>query len=211
MSDTKLLLKAAVFAAEKHRDQRRDGPEKIPYINHPLGVANNIVTIGEVNDVAVLQAALLHDTVEDTSTTLAELEDIFGAEVMSLVRDVTDDKSLPAYQRKLDQISHSPHIAHKAKIVKLSDKLYNLRDLLSSPLESWGAERIQGYFVWSWFVVKGLRGTNVQLEAELDRVFASDFVLNGVKYACIPVPLTDDVQMQARLDAFIALKRGATC
>lgn len=77
----------------------------------------------------VLQAALLHDTVEDTDTTPAELEAKFGPIVARIVQEVTDDKSLPKQERKRQQVEHAPHCSHQAKLVKLADKLYNLRDL----------------------------------------------------------------------------------
>ncbi len=65
-----------------------------------LVVAHLLSSIGGVTDVVVLQAALLHDTVEDTHTTFEELEEVFGSEVTSVVRDVTDDKSLAKHARK---------------------------------------------------------------------------------------------------------------
>lgn len=75
------------------------------------------------------QAALLHDTVEDTDTTLEELEDKFGAIVARIVQEVTDDKRLPKQERKRLQVEHAPRCSRQAKLVKLADKLYNLRDL----------------------------------------------------------------------------------
>ena len=73
------LLHALTFAARKHRDQRRKDAEASPYINHPIEVAEILARIGGVEDVTVLQAALLHDTVEDTKTSPAELEREFGS------------------------------------------------------------------------------------------------------------------------------------
>lgn len=77
----------------------------------------------------LLQAALLHDTMEDTDTSPAELEAKFGPVVARIVWEVTDDKSLPKQERKRQQVEHAPHCSHQAKLVKLADKLYNLRDL----------------------------------------------------------------------------------
>lgn len=77
----------------------------------------------------VMQAALLHDTVEDTDTTFEELESVFGATVARIVQEVTDDRSLLKAERKRLQVEHAPHCSHQAKLVKLADKLYNLRDL----------------------------------------------------------------------------------
>lgn len=72
---------------------------------------------------------MLHDTVEDTDTTIDELESVFGPIVARIVQEVTDDKSLPKLERKRLQVEHAPHRSQQAKLVKLADKLYNLRDL----------------------------------------------------------------------------------
>ena len=68
-NDLALLLKAVAFSADRHRDQRRKGSDASPYINHPLDVADVLANIGGVTDVTILVAAVLHDTVEDTSAT----------------------------------------------------------------------------------------------------------------------------------------------
>ncbi|KAI3377313.1 hypothetical protein L3Q82_008511 [Scortum barcoo] len=128
-SDAVLLLETVNFAAEKHRNQRRKDAEETPYINHPIGVARILSHEGGITDIEVLQTALLHDTVEDTDTSPAELEAKFGPVVAGYVKEVTDDKSLPKQERKRQQVEHAPHCSHQAKLVKLADKLYNLRDL----------------------------------------------------------------------------------
>ena len=117
------------------------------------------------------QAAILHDTVEDTDTTIEEIEEHFGKEVRDIVADVTDDKTLHWKERKRLQIVHSPFICPKAKLVKLADKLYNLRDLEKSTPEGWTEERVQIYFEWSAKVINGIRGNNEVLEKELDKLF----------------------------------------
>ncbi len=167
-----LVLKAANFAAKRHRDQRRKDPEQTPYINHPIGVAHIIQTEGKVCDPVVLAAALLHDTVEDTKTTLEELRETFGDEVASVVAEVTDDKRLPRKERKQKQIDSAPNKSHRAKLVKLADKLYNLRDLERARPIGWSRERVSEYFGWATQVVEGLRGTNKAIEDELDLVFS---------------------------------------
>ncbi|XP_015240321.1 PREDICTED: guanosine-3',5'-bis(diphosphate) 3'-pyrophosphohydrolase MESH1 [Cyprinodon variegatus] len=170
-SDASLLLETVNFAAEKHRNQRRKDPQGTPYINHPIGVARILSYEGGVTDVEVLQAALLHDTVEDTDTTLEELEAKFGPIVARVVEEVTDDKSLPKQERKRLQVEHAPHCSRQAKLVKLADKLYNLRDLNTSTPVGWSAERVQEYFVWAAEVVNGLKGTNSALEEKLEMLF----------------------------------------
>ncbi|MDD5472056.1 MAG: HD domain-containing protein, partial [Sideroxydans sp.] len=87
------FAKAVAFAAEKHRNQRRKDAEASPYINHPIALANVLANEGGVDDVTVLCAAVLHDTIEDTETTAIELRTLFGPKVASVVMEVTDDKS----------------------------------------------------------------------------------------------------------------------
>ncbi|XP_061742948.1 guanosine-3',5'-bis(diphosphate) 3'-pyrophosphohydrolase MESH1 isoform X1 [Nerophis ophidion] len=170
-SDAVLLVETVDFAARKHRKQRRKDEEGTPYINHPIGVARILSHEGGVTDIETLQAALLHDTLEDTDTKNEELETKFGAIVARIVREVTDDKSLPKQERKRLQVEHAPHCSHQAKLVKLADKLYNLRDLNRCTPVGWTAERVQQYFVWASEVVKGLKGTNSALEEKLEELF----------------------------------------
>jgi guanosine-3',5'-bis(diphosphate) 3'-pyrophosphohydrolase len=165
-----LILRAAAFAAERHRDQRRKGSAAAPYINHPLGLANLLAECG-VEDPTVLAAALLHDTVEDTETTPEELAESFGAEVAAIVVEVTDDKALPKADRKRMQIEHAAHLSDQAKLVKLADKICNLRDLSQSPPD-WPLERKREYFDWAKAVVEQLRGTNARLEAMFTAAYA---------------------------------------
>uniref|UniRef100_A0A670YQC1 Guanosine-3',5'-bis(diphosphate) 3'-pyrophosphohydrolase MESH1 n=1 Tax=Pseudonaja textilis TaxID=8673 RepID=A0A670YQC1_PSETE len=128
-SEAVRLLDAVDFAARKHSGQRRKDPERTPYINHPIGVAQILAQEAGVADVAVLQAALLHDTVEDTDTTFAEIEQRFGPEVRRLVEELTDNKALPQAERKRLQVERAAGLSAGARLVALADKLYNLRDL----------------------------------------------------------------------------------
>ena len=171
--DPGLLLNATHFACEAHRDQRRKNKFAAPYINHPVGVAQILWTEGRVRDIDVLQAAILHDTVEDTDTTHEELVFIFGKKVADIVKDVTDDKSMPKDKRKRHQVEHAKHISQQAKVVKLADKLHNLRDLKNCPPSGWDVKRIQGYFVWCQAVVKSVSGANYLLEEALKDLFAT--------------------------------------
>jgi guanosine-3',5'-bis(diphosphate) 3'-pyrophosphohydrolase len=87
MTDPAVLLQALAFAADRHRDQKRKGVGGSPYINHPIAVAALLADSGQVTDQALLVAAILHDTAEDTGTTFAELEARFGNGVAGLVRE----------------------------------------------------------------------------------------------------------------------------
>ena len=172
MSDTTLILRAAEFAALKHRNQRRKDADASPYINHPLALARLLAEDGGVTDAVTLCAALLHDTIEDTATTHAELQAAFGAQIAAVVGEVTDDKTLPKAERKYLQIEHAAHISDRAKRVKLADKICNLRDLEASPPASWKLRRKRKYFDWSAEVIDALRGTNRKLERLFDEAVA---------------------------------------
>ena len=103
-SENSTLIAAIAFAADKHRNQRRKDPERSPYINHPIALANLLVNEAGVEDQRVLLAAILHDTIEDTMTTEQELVRHFGKEVADIVIEVTDDKALPKAERKRLQV-----------------------------------------------------------------------------------------------------------
>ena len=171
------LMKAVDFAAKKHKDQRRKNASATPYINHPIGVTNILSQEAGIEDLQVLQAALLHDTVEDTETTFEEIEENFGREVRDIVAEVTDDKSLPKLKRKQLQIDNASKKMHKSKLVKLADKIYNIRDLIGAPPKDWSDERIQEYFEWAAQVIAQLTGTNEVLE----NVLAELLTKRGVK------------------------------
>lgn len=167
--DVVKVIKAADFAAEKHRKQRRKDPDGTPYINHPLALAKLLSQeAGAGDETVVLMAALLHDTIEDTETTDQEILDLFGEEVLSVVKEVTDDKSLPKAERKRLQVEHAKDLSRQAKLVKLADKVCNLRDMASSPPVGWDIARQKAYFDWCKEVVDQLRGTNARLEELFD-------------------------------------------
>jgi guanosine-3',5'-bis(diphosphate) 3'-pyrophosphohydrolase len=166
-----LLLKALAFAAHKHRDQRRKDAEASPYINHPIALADVLVNEGGVTDVEVLCAALLHDTVEDTATTHQELTAAFGVRVARIVAEVTDDEALSKAERKRLQVEHAAGLSPEAKLVKLADKICNLRDVASHPPAHWDLTRRREYFAWAKRVVDELRGAHSALEQAFDRAY----------------------------------------
>ena len=161
---SQLILKAAHFAAQKHRDQRRKDEEVSPYINHPISVAKIISEIGNIEDPEVLAAALLHDTLEDTETTVEELIDNFGERVCSLVEEVTDDKTLPKFERKQRQIDHAKELTDGAALIKLGDKISNVTDITNTPPTNWDSERRLEYFEWAEEVINNCPKVNTSLE-----------------------------------------------
>ena len=174
MNGIKQLLHAASFAADKHKEQRRKGSDALPYINHPLEVANILANIGHVDDIDILIAAILHDTIEDTETTPEELTSLFGERVCGFVLEVTDDQSLPASVRKRLQIEHAPHLSVEAKQIKLADKISNIRDVFENPAIDWDEDRKRKYIEWGVAVVAGLRGVNGDLEDYFDKIVAQN-------------------------------------
>ncbi len=168
MNTTGDILAALQFAAFKHRDQRRKDHVASPYINHPIALANVLWQEGGVHDPYVICAALLHDTIEDTETTAEEIRDLFGARIARIVLEVTDDQLLPKAERKRRQIEHAPHLSRAAKLVKLADKICNLRDVAVSSPPTWSLRRRRAYFDWAKKVVAGVRGVNRKLEKAFD-------------------------------------------
>jgi guanosine-3',5'-bis(diphosphate) 3'-pyrophosphohydrolase len=164
-------LDAARFAADRHRPQRRKDVDATPYINHPLTVAGILVDAG-IEDVEVLMAALLHDTVEDTETTLQEIADRFGDRVAKLVAEVTDDKTLPKAERKRLEIATAASKSPGARLIKQADKIANLRDIVEHPPQ-WDADRLLAYRQFAADVIVQARGISGALdalgEAELGR------------------------------------------
>jgi guanosine-3',5'-bis(diphosphate) 3'-pyrophosphohydrolase len=166
-----LLLKAAEFAAHKHRDQRRKDADASPYINHPISVASVLRNEGGITDPVILAAALLHDTLEDTETSYEELRGQFGEQIADIVVEVTDTKWISKDARKRLQISKASHSSVRARAVKIADKICNVRDMLGSPPDGWSLERKQTYFDWAKEVVDGVRGVHVQLEQRFDALY----------------------------------------
>lgn len=189
-NEIELLVKAAHYAAEMHAGQFRKSDDKIPYINHPLDVMAKLVEVGQVRDVEVLVASVLHDVVEDCShkTSIEEIEKRFGKRVAALVAEVTDDKNLSKERRKALQIFNAPKKSKEAMMIKMADKLSNLGDLRERPPVGWDCARIKGYFVWAFFVLEPMfkAKANPFLEEELRAIFAGNFEFEGNSYPCLP-------------------------
>jgi guanosine-3',5'-bis(diphosphate) 3'-pyrophosphohydrolase len=169
--DLGLVLRAAQFAALKHKDQRRKDAKQTPYINHPISLAEVLHSDGAVRDPVVIASALLHDTIEDTQTSYDELRGQFGEDVADTVVELTDTKFLGKKTRKRLQVARARQASDRAKQIKLADKISNLRDMLASPPAGWSLERRQEYFDWAKSVVDRLRGVNPRLERVFDRLY----------------------------------------
>lgn len=175
------LLEAAHFAAMMHRGNRRKDRDETPYINHPISVARTIVEVGGVDDIDVLVAALLHDTIEDTPATAQEVENKFGKQVRVLVEEVSDDKSLPSPERKRLQINRAASLSPEAVVIALADKSDNVSDVsLTSPAD-WDIERKVDYLTWSEKVVDNCPEANKPLKQYFKASVADARIRLGVK------------------------------
>ncbi len=166
-NDVSGLLQALRFAAEKHRDHRRKGATAAPYINHPITVAEQLAAFGLGSDMELLMAAILHDVVEDTDTTEAELVEVFGKRVARIVMEVTDDNTLRRTERKKLVVSKISGKSREARLLKLSDLIANIGDMIHHP-PHWTDDRKREYLDWGEAVVNRLRGTHGGLEERFD-------------------------------------------
>jgi guanosine-3',5'-bis(diphosphate) 3'-pyrophosphohydrolase len=167
------LARAYHFAAARHVNQRRKGEAAEPYMNHLVEVAELVAQATRATDPDIIIAAVLHDTVEDTETTLDELKSLFGERVAELVAEVTDDKALPKQTRKDLQVAHAAHASRGAQIIKLADKTSNLRSMATSPPKGWGDERRMEYVDWASQVVNACRRADPWLAGQFDLAAAA--------------------------------------
>lgn len=168
--DTKLLLNAIVYSADKHKFQQRKSNNS-SYICHPLEVAQILLNC-DVNDIDIIVSAVLHDVVEDTTATNKEIRELFGDTIADYVYEVTDDRTLSKVERKKLQIEHGKVISDGAKLIKAADAYHNINDMISNPPKGWTKENIYGYAVWKKVVTNNLRGVNLELDSKLDDLFS---------------------------------------
>ena len=167
-----LVMRAAQFAADRHKAQRRKGAAREPYVNHVLEVAMLLAQASDGKDPDLVVAGLLHDLVEDQGVSADEVATKFGVGVAALVLEVTEDKSLPTAERRRLQIAHAAHKSPRARMLKIADVVSNLRALRQSPPADWPADRQQQYLQWAHDLVAGCRGINAHLDRAFDEVEA---------------------------------------
>lgn len=165
------VVRAAYFAGEKHKDQRRSDKEETPYINHPLELASILVDEGGIEDVEVICAALLHDTIEDTDTSTDEIRALFGSKVADIVGEVTNDMTLSSAQRRIKEAACIPGLSIQAKLVKLADKIANIRDISTMPPVGWTQERKKAYFDFSLSIAEQAK----EASPRLYEIFVRDY------------------------------------
>jgi guanosine-3',5'-bis(diphosphate) 3'-pyrophosphohydrolase len=167
------ILRAVAFAADRHRFQRRKDEEASPYINHPIEVAEVLASEAAVDDETTLIAALLHDTVEDTETTIEEIRELFGPIVAGVVAEVTDDTTLPRNERRRIQLERAGAASREAKLVKIADKICNIRDVAARPPSGWSRERRREYVLWAASVARECAGIVPRLDILAEQQLAT--------------------------------------
>jgi guanosine-3',5'-bis(diphosphate) 3'-pyrophosphohydrolase len=170
----KELIDAILFAAGSHAGQLRKDCVT-PYINHPIEVMHLLVYTGGIEDPEILMAAVLHDVIEDTSSTAEDIAERFGRNVASIVLELTDDVTLPKEKRKQLQLQHAQKLSHAAKLIRISDKICNVYDMLYAPPGDWDMKRRREYLEWANSVVKKIPGTNKGLEAHFEELIEEGF------------------------------------
>jgi guanosine-3',5'-bis(diphosphate) 3'-pyrophosphohydrolase len=164
--DPATLFDAIHFASLKHHGQRREEDAAAPFISHPLEVARLLADVGGVADPTTLLAALLHDVLEDTATTPAELEGRYGAGVRRLVEDVTADRRLPPPDRRRAELEQAPALSLPARAIRLADTIATLRSLP----QQWSPQEKQAYVDFAERMGAALRGANPPLDALFKQV-----------------------------------------
>ena len=168
-----LVSEAAELAARRHAGMTRKGRGSEPYINHLAEVANLLATATGGRDAELVAAGWLHDAIEDTATTQAELAENFGERVANLVAEVTDDMRLPKSERRRLQILDSPGKSASAKLIKIADKISNIRARIFPNASQEQREELADYLAWAEQVVANLRGGNAMLDALFDEAVAN--------------------------------------
>ncbi len=168
LAGLRLVSEAADFAARRHSGMQRKGRGNEPYVNHLAEVANLLSAATEGADAELVAAGWLHDTIEDTETTHQELAGIFGERVAALVVEVTDDMTLPKPERRQKQIIEAPKKLPGAKLIKIADKISNLRARIMPDPNQDERQELIDYLNWAEKVVAGCRGVNAMLDRTFD-------------------------------------------
>lgn len=172
LNGIRLVCDAAELAARCHNGMRRKGRGNEPYINHLAEVAQLLAAATDGTDAELVAAGWLHDAVEDGGTTPEELAQKFSDRVASLVVEVTDDMTLPKSERRLRQVVDAPYKSPDAKLIKVADKISNIRARIFLSQTAEQREDLRDYTAWAAEVVAGCRGGNAFLDKTFDEAVA---------------------------------------
>ena len=160
--------KVLFFATEAHKNQKMGWPLDTPYLAHIYGVTMYAVN-GAIDDNVqidfdfLVQVAMLHDVLEDTSVTFAELARPFGSKVAEAVQALTKNPNLPSEQQMPDSIQRIKQQPAEVWMVKLADRLFNLRE---RP-QTWAREKQEMYKQEAYLILNELGGMSNTLYNQL--------------------------------------------
>lgn len=169
------IRRADAYAERAHTGQYRKGKPgapMVPYIEHPRAVARILHEEAGVTDMVTLQAALLHDTMEDRGVSHENLVAEFGHDVADVVRELTNDADTPPGGKLAMQVAHAKKMSARAAAVKTADKTANLRDLLAAPPD-WSADRMRQYYDDAHAVVTAMAEPHPVLQEIFNDVYSS--------------------------------------
>lgn len=164
--DQLLILDAVAFATAAHDGQTRKDADKSPYIRHPIEVAQILSRAGITNP-RVLIAALLHDVIEDCGISPETIQKKYGRDVATIVGELTDDPALAKQERKAEQIARASKISKEARLIRVADKIANVRDILYRPPVGWDEGRRTNYLDFARKVVEA---------ADVDNAYLADMI-----------------------------------
>lgn len=165
--DMSPVLEALVYAGRVHNGQRRRDTPGSPHLKHVIQVVALLSGAG-VRDRQILTAAAVHDVLRDTDTKVQHLQDRFGQEVAGIVEELSADSVLSQVDRREELPSRVRDFSDSAQLIKLAEKISNLRDLAENAPIGWSRQRRRNYFDWADGVTQPLRGNSPELDKLLD-------------------------------------------
>jgi guanosine-3',5'-bis(diphosphate) 3'-pyrophosphohydrolase len=157
------FIDANWFAAWKHRDQRRSDFYASPYVNHVIETCRVLVVNG-ITDRPTLVSAFLHDVLETTTATPAQIENRFGKDIRRIVQELTVDPRLDQAVRRAIQLEKASSLSQPARLIRLADKTANLRTLRVDRTIAENRE----YLDWAEKVAHAVKGVNRRLDLAFD-------------------------------------------
>ncbi len=166
-----IIEKARELAKARHAHLFRPNKAKQPVIEHLAEVAQLVQDAGGSPD--CIAAAWLHDSVEDTDTTLEEIRQVFGGHIADLVDGLTDPPEfadMPLQQRKQLQAERLKDKSHEVKLIKLCDQISNIRSVQTDPPLDWTEEKCQTYIAGAKAIAIICAGLNQDLDVIVNNI-----------------------------------------
>ena len=170
-ADLSPVLAALVYAGRIHNGQRRRDAPGSPHLKHVVQVVSLLTGAG-ISDRTILIAAAVHDVLRDSDTEPEVLQQEFGADVADLVVELSADSVLSRVDRLEEMPKRVKDFSDSAQLIKLAEKISNLRDLYEHAPIGWSRQRRRDYFDWAEGVTRPLRGKSAELDELLDEALA---------------------------------------